>query len=276
MRIERMNGLGNRIALVDLRARPANLDPERIRQWADPVAGAGFDQLMTLEPPRDAMADVFTRIWNADGSRVAACGNGTRCLAWREMEARGSHALVVETEAGLLAATRAGRHLVSVDMGAPGLDWQQIPMSERMDTIRIELQVGPIDAPVLWGPGAVSMGNPHCVFFVADAEAAPVDKVGPMIEWHPLFPERVNVGFAQVIARDRIRLRVWERGAGLTRACGTGACAALVAAVRRRLCDRAASVVLDGGVLHIAWRESDDHVIMTGAVEVEDVVTVPG
>jgi diaminopimelate epimerase len=139
-----------------------------------------------------------------------------------------------------------------------------------MDTIRMELQVGPQDAPILWGPGAVSMGNPHCVFFVEDAETAPVERIGPMIEWHPLFPERTNVGFAQIKARDRIRLRVWERGAGLTKACGTGACAALVAAVRRRLCDRSATLELDGGDLAIHWRADDGHVIMTGPVAVED------
>jgi diaminopimelate epimerase len=154
-------------------------------------------------------------------------------------------------------------------MGKPGLDWTEIPLAERMDTRRIDIKVGPIDDPVLHSPGAVSMGNPHCVFFVDDAEAAPVTTIGPMIEHHPLFPERANVGFAQVKAPDRIRLRVWERGAGLSRACGTGACAALVAASRRGLVGRSATMELDGGELHVAWRVEDDHVIMTGPVEIE-------
>jgi diaminopimelate epimerase len=177
--------------------------------------------------------------------------------------------LVIETDAGLLGAISVGPDRISVDMGEPIFEWERIPMSERMDTVRIELQVGPIDDPVLHGPGVVSMGNPHCVFFVQDAELAPVEAVGPMIEYHPLFPERTNVGFAEIVARDHIRLRVWERGAGLTKACGTGACAALVAAVRRRLCDRTANVQVDGGMLQIEWRESDNHVIMTGAVALE-------
>jgi diaminopimelate epimerase len=177
--------------------------------------------------------------------------------------------LVIETEAGLLGAVSVGPTMISVDMGEPSFEWDRIPMSERMDTVRIELQVGPIDDPVLHGPGVVSMGNPHCIFFVQDAELAPVEAVGPMIEYHPLFPERTNVGFAEIVARDHIRLRVWERGAGLTKACGTGACAALVAAVRRRLCDRTANVQVDGGMLQIEWRESDNHVIMTGAVALE-------
>jgi diaminopimelate epimerase len=184
--------------------------------------------------------------------------------------------LVIETEAGLLGAVSVGPNRISVDMGEPIFDWERIPMSERMDTVRIELQVGPIDDPVLHGPGAVSMGNPHCVFFVQDAELAPVEAVGPMIEYHPLFPERTNVGFAEIVARDHIRLRVWERGAGLTKACGTGACAALVAAVRRRLCDRTANVQVDGGMLQIEWRECDNHVIMTGAVALESEGNLSG
>jgi diaminopimelate epimerase len=184
--------------------------------------------------------------------------------------------LVIETEAGLLGAVSVGPNMISVDMGAPIFEWELIPMSERMDTMRIELQVGPIDDPILHGPGVVNMGNPHCVFFVQDAELAPVEAVGPMIEYHPLFPERTNVGFAEIVARDHIRLRVWERGAGLTKACGTGACAALVAAVRRRLCDRSAKVQVDGGMLQIEWRESDNHVIMTGAVALESEGNLSG
>jgi diaminopimelate epimerase len=169
----------------------------------------------------------------------------------------------------VVEAERAGDFAVSVDMGRPRLDWREVPLAEEMDTRNIELQVGPIDAPHLHTPGAVSMGNPHVVFFVQDAEAAPVREAGSLIEHHPLFPEGVNVGFAEPRGRDRIRLRVWERGAGLTKACGTGACAALVAAHRRGLVDRSATMELDGGELRIEWRSGDDHVIMTGAVELE-------
>lgn len=269
MRFVKMNGLGNDFAVFDARQRPFRPSEALIRAIADRKVGVGCDQVFVLEPPTDPMADIFMRIWNADGGEVGACGNGTRCVAWLAMEERGSDHAVIQTAAGLLTASRAGPLSVTVDMGRPGLDWTEIPLAERMDTRRIDIKVGPIDDPVLHSPGAVSMGNPHCVFFVADAEAAPVTTIGPMIEHHPLFPERANVGFAQVLAPDRIRLRVWERGAGLSRACGTGACAALVAAHRRGLAGRSATMVLDGGELHVAWRAEDHHVIMTGPVEIE-------
>ena len=280
MRYLAMNGLGNRFAVFDARTRPFHPTGDLVRALADPARGGpGFDQMFVLE--RSASGAVFMRIWNADGEEVGACGNGARCVGWLLMEESGRDTVAFETAAGPLTAARAGHLSVSVDMGPPGLDWTQIPLSERMDTVRIELQVGPIDNPVLWGPGCVSMGNPHCVFFVEDAQTAPVTRVGPMIEYHPLFPERTNVGFAQVKARDRIRLRVWERGAGLTRACGTGACAALVAAARRRLTGRRATLELDGGELQIDWRDDTGHVIMTGPVELEregtlDLPVIPG
>ncbi|MCA3696417.1 diaminopimelate epimerase [Aquidulcibacter sp.] len=276
MKFAKMNGLGNEIAVLDARDRPMTLNASAVEALATTGKGIGFDQLMVLRPPKNPLADVYSEIWNADGSKVAACGNGSRCVAWYVMREMGLDNLVMETEAGLLGAVRVGPNRISVDMGEPIFEWERIPMSERMDTIRIELQVGPIDDPILHGPGVVSMGNPHCVFFVQDAELAPVEAVGPMIEYHPLFPERTNVGFAEIVARDHIRLRVWERGAGLTKACGTGACAALVAAVRRRLCDRVANVQVDGGMLQIEWRESDNHVIMTGAVALESEGTLSG
>lgn len=276
MKFAKMNGLGNEIAVLDARDRPLTLNASAVEALAVPGKGIGFDQLMVLLPPKNPLADVYTEIWNADGSKVAACGNGSRCVAWYVMREMNRENLVIETEAGLLGAISVGPNRISVDMGEPIFDWERVPMSERMDTVRIELQVGPIDDPVLHGPGVVSMGNPHCVFFVQDAELAPVEAVGPMIEYHPLFPERTNVGFAEIVARDHIRLRVWERGAGLTKACGTGACAALVAAVRRRLCDRTATVQVDGGMLQIEWRESDNHVIMTGAVALESEGTLSG
>lgn len=276
MKFAKMNGLGNEIAVLDARERPLTLNASAVEALATPEKGIGFDQLMVLLPPRNPLADVHTEIWNADGSKVAACGNGSRCVAWYVMREMNRENLVIETEAGLLGAVSVGPNMISVDMGAPIFEWELIPMSERMDTMRIELQVGPIDDPILHGPGVVNMGNPHCVFFVQDAELAPVEAVGPMIEYHPLFPERTNVGFAEIVARDHIRLRVWERGAGLTKACGTGACAALVAAVRRRLCDRSAKVQVDGGMLQIEWRESDNHVIMTGAVALESEGNLSG
>lgn len=276
MKFAKMNGLGNEIAVLDARDRPLTLNASAVQALAVPGKGIGFDQLMVLLPSKNPLADVYTEIWNADGSKVAACGNGSRCVAWYVMREMKQENLVIETEAGLLGAISVGPNRISVDMGEPIFEWERIPMSERMDTVRIELQVGPIDDPVLHGPGVVSMGNPHCVFFVQDAELAPVEAVGPMIEYHPLFPERTNVGFAEIVARDHIRLRVWERGAGLTKACGTGACAALVAAVRRRLCDRTANVQVDGGMLQIEWRESDNHVIMTGAVALESEGNLSG
>jgi diaminopimelate epimerase len=191
------------------------------------------------------------------------------------MKASGRDQASIETAAGVLSATRADDGQITVDMGEPGLDWTQIPLAEEMDTRNIELQVGPIDAPILHTPGCVSMGNPHVVFFVPDVAAAPVREVGPMIEHHHLFPERANVGFAEVVSRGRIRLRVWERGVGETRACGTGACAALVAAARRGLTERRAAVELQGGELIIEWRESDGHVLMTGPVALEFAGTLP-
>jgi diaminopimelate epimerase len=273
----KMNGLGNDFVVVDARSGGAGAPfapaPEAVRALADRATGVGFDQLIAIEP--SGRGDAFMRIWNADGGEVDACGNAARCVSWLVMEAKGGDRTTIETNAGLLSATRAGALAVTVDMGEPRLDWQDIPLAEEMDTRGVELQVGPIDAPLFHTPGCVSMGNPHVVFFVPDAEAAPVTQVGPLIEHHMLFPEGVNVGFCEVKARDRLRLRVWERGAGLTRACGTGACAALVAAARRGLCDRAATVVVDGGELHIEWRESDGHVLMTGPVAVEFTGTLP-
>jgi len=263
----KMNGLGNDFVVVEARTDPFDPTEDEARAICDRKTGVGCDQLIAIVP--STRADVGLKFWNADGGETGACGNGSRCAAWLVMQASGKDAVALETKAGILYARAAGDHRITIDMGVPGLDWTDIPLEEEMDTRGIELQVGPIDDPVMHTPGCVSMGNPHVVFFVPDAEAAPVDKVGPMIEHHRLFPERVNVGFAQIKAPDRIRLRVWERGAGLTKACGTGACAAVVAAHRRLLCDRSATVETDGGELRIEWRLSDDHVLMTGPVAVE-------
>ena len=269
----KMNGLGNDFVVVEARSAPFAATGDEVRKIASRTRGIGCDQLVSIEP--SSMGDARVRFWNADGDEVGACGNASRCVGWLLMEAAGSDQAVLDTEGGLLVATRAGDHRVSVDMGEPRLKWDQIPLAEEMDTRGVELQVGPIDAPLLHTPGCVSMGNPHVVFFVQNADEAPVREVGSLIEHHPLFPEGVNVGFAEVKARDRIRLRVWERGAGLTRACGTGACAALVACARRNLSDRKATLELDGGELTIEWRESDGHVIMTGPLEIEFTGTLP-
>jgi diaminopimelate epimerase len=205
------------------------------------------------------------KIWNADGGEVGACGNASRCVAWLAMESMGLDRIRLETEMGLLDAWRVDEQLVTVDMGPPRLEWSQIPLARRADTRELAIEVN-LD---LRNPGAVSMGNPHVVFFVMDLDRVQIDEVGPMMERHPLFPERTNVEFAEIRGHDHIRLKVWERGVGVTRACGTGACAALVAAHRRGLVDRAAIVELDGGELEIDWSEVDDHVRMTGPVSIE-------
>jgi len=268
-----MNGLGNDFVVVEARTAPFHPGPEAARAIADRETGIGCDQIIAIEP--SARADAFMRIWNADGGEVEACGNATRCVGWLLLEASGRDSAVIETGAGLLGIARGGEALITVDMGKPGLDWTAIPLAEEMDTRGIELQVGPIDAPVLHTPGCVNMGNPHTVFFVPDAETAPVREAGSMIEHHHLFPQRTNVEFAQIKARDRIRLRVWERGVGETLACGTGACATLVAAARRGLTDRKATLEMNGGELIIDWRETDDHVLMTGPVALEFTGTLP-
>ena len=269
----KMNGLGNDFVVVEARSAPFVPGLEQARAIANRATGIGCDQIIAIAPSKTSEASI--RFWNADGVEVGACGNGTRCVAWLLMEASGRDEAVFETEAGLLRAHRAGFRMVTVDMGEPGLDWTQIPLAEPMDTRGIELQVGPIDDPILHTPGCVNMGNPHVVFFVPDVLTAPVSQVGPMIEHHHLFPDRVNVGFAEIVSRDHIRLRVWERGAGLTKACGTGACAALVAAHRRGLTDRKAAVEFEGGALQIEWRESDNHILMTGPIAVEFTGNLP-
>jgi diaminopimelate epimerase len=273
-RFLKMNGLGNEIVILDLRGERGLVSEAQARAIA---AGEGsfFDQLMVLHDPRRAGTDAFVRIYNTDGSEAGACGNGTRCVGWAMMQdaamgRAGTRALVVETKGGLLPITRLSALVFTVDMGPPKLNWQDIPLRDPFfDTSGIELQIGPIDAPVLHTPGVVSMGNPHAVFFVDDPYRYDLHRFGPLLENHPVFPERANISLAAVTAPDHIVLRVWERGAGLTKACGSGACAALVAAVRRDLSAREATVSLPGGDLRIAWRESDGHVLMTGPVTFE-------
>ena len=271
----KMNGLGNDFVVVETRSAPFSPTAAEVRAIADRASGVGCDQLMAVDPPAegDAGVDARVRFWNADGEEVGACGNGTRCVGWLLMQSTGKDRVVIETRAGRLVAERAGERLVSVDMGAPRLDWAEIPLASPHDTRALDTRL--YDHPALTlAPGCVSMGNPHVVFFVGDIAQAPIVEAGPVVEKHPLFPEHVNVGFAQVLDRDRIRLRVWERGAGLTQACGTGACAALVAAARRDFTGRAATLVLDGGELFIQWR-GDGHVIMTGPAAVDFAGELP-
>ena len=270
----RMNGAGNAFIVVQAFEEGFHPSEEQVRALAAPAAGlGGFDQLIGIEPSESA--DAFMRVWNADGSMVETCGNALRCVGWLLLEATDKEEVVIDTLGGPTTARRAGDHQVTVDMGAPRLDWAEVPLAEEMDTRGIELQVGPIDAPVLHTPGAVSMGNPHVVFFTDQQDDAFVRGSGSLVEHHPLFPEGVNVGFAKVIDRNQIRLRVWERGAGLTLACGTGACAALVATARRGLTDRKATVVVDGGELTIDWDEASGHVFMTGPVKIERTGLLP-
>ena len=259
----KMNGLGNDFVIVIAEGRTFAPSPDEVRAIANRGNGVGCDQLIAVT--RSDRAAVQMKIWNADGGEVGACGNASRCVAWLAMESMGLDRIRLETEMGLLEAWRVGEQLVTVDMGPPRLEWSQIPLSRRADTRELAIEVN-LD---LRNPGAVSMGNPHVVFFVMDLDRVQIEEVGPMIEHHPLFPQRTNVGFAEIRGHERIRLKVWERGVGVTRACGTGACAALVAAHRRGLVDRAAMVELDGGELEIDWSEVDDHVRMTGPVSIE-------
>jgi diaminopimelate epimerase len=258
----KMHGLGNDFVVLDARAHALELDAETARAIADRHTGVGCDQILILEQPRDKSADVFLRIRNADGGEVDACGNGARCVADLVMRENGKPRVVVETMAGLLEACAAGDRRVGVDMGAPRLHWRQIPLARECDTLHVPLAAGSLVDPV-----CTSMGNPHATFFVEDAAVVDLAALGPRLERDPLFPEGANIGVAQALSPARLRFRVWERGAGITRACGSGACAALVAAARRGLTQRKAEVVLDGGVLDIDWRE-DGHVVMTGPVAV--------
>jgi diaminopimelate epimerase len=270
----KMNGLGNDFVVLDGRARPLTLATEAVKAIADREAGIGCDQLIALEP--SAKADVFMRIWNADGGEVAACGNAARCVAALVAVERGRSDVTVETEAGMLDAIVNKDGTVTVDMGSPRFDWQDIPLAEPFaDTRYIELQVGPIDAPVLHSPSVVNVGNPHCIFFVDDVDAYDLAQFGPMLEHHPLFPERANISLAQVTAPDALTLRTWERGAGLTQACGTAACAAAVAAARLKRAGRKVKVTLPGGDLLIEWRESDGHILMTGPYSLDFEGTLP-
>lgn len=250
-----MHGLGNDFVIIHGDAPPT----ARVREICDRRLGVGCDQLLVVQPAQGAKADIFMRIYNPDGSEAQACGNGTRCVAHMWMRDHDAPSCVIQTVAGLLSCRLVGDDMVEVDMGVPRLDWQDIPLAEQRDTLHLGVMSGPLHDPV-----AVNVGNPHTVFFVDDVKKVDVTGLGPQVEKHVLFPQRTNVEFAQILAPGKIRVRVWERGTGVTQACGSGACATIVAAVRRGLTDRQAEVILDGGSLFLEWRADDSHVLMTG------------
>jgi diaminopimelate epimerase len=265
----KMNGLGNEIVVVDLRREAGAVTADEARAAAQPN-GAPYDQLMVLHAPRLQGTDAFIRIYNNDGSESGACGNGMRCVAELVSKQSGKTALSFETTAGILNCWRGADGMFTVDMGPPRFKWNEIPLAEEFrDTRAIELQIGPIDKPVLHSPSVVNMGNPHAIFWVDDVNAYDLHRLGPLLENHPIFPERANITLAQIVSRDSIVIRTWERGAGLTKACGSAACAAAVAAARLKRTERKVKVTLPGGELIIEWRASDDHVLMTGPVEFE-------
>ena len=253
----KMQGLGNDFVVFDGRSASIDLDPARLRAIADRRSGVGCDQILVILPAANG-ADVRMEIRNADGSMAESCGNGARCIGQFLMDEAESDQVVVDSEAGIITCSRAGNGLITVDMGAAKLDWADIPLDREMDSLNVDM-----GQPDLGNAVAVSMGNPHAVFFVDDAEAVDLECLGPHLEHSTLFPARTNVEIAQITAPDKIRMRVWERGVGITRACGTGACATGVAAARRGLTGRETDITLDGGDLHIAWRD-DGHVLMTG------------
>ncbi|HEY9080364.1 MAG TPA: diaminopimelate epimerase [Magnetovibrio sp.] len=264
----KMHGLGNDFVILDGRDNELSLSRDVVRAISDRRRGVGCDQFIVMEPAHNAIADVFMRIYNPDGSESGACGNATRCVASLVMREKATSHVIVETISGLLDCENVGGGLYSVDMGPARLDWRDLPLAEARDTEHLNIEAGPLKNPV-----GVNMGNPHAVFMVDNADAIDLNVFGPMVEHDKLFPERTNVEAVQVLTPERIRMRVWERGAGITQACGSGACAALVATARRGLTGRKADVVLDGGVLNIEWMP-DNNVLMTGPVATSFVGTI--
>ncbi len=263
-----MNGLGNDFTVIDDRSHALRAGAALARRLADRETGPGCDQVIVLETSE--RGNVFMRILNADGSEVEACGNATRCVAGLLAEETGRKEVAIETAAGLLFATVNVDGSVTVDMGRPRLGWKEIPLSRAFaDTTAIDFTVETGPAGPLRTPGVINVGNPHCIFWVDDLSAYDLAGIGPRVENDPLFPERVNVSLAQILSRESLRLAVWERGVGLTKACGTGACAAAVAAARKGLTGRNVVVTLPGGNLRIDWRPTDDHILMTGPWELD-------
>ena len=265
----KMNGLGNQIIVADMRGRADRVTPAAAIA-INATSGTKFDQIMAIHDPRTPGTANYIEIIKSDGSKAQACGNGMRCVVQALSAEQGRQAFTFETVAGILFGEEGDDGMITVDMGTPKFAWYDIPLAEEFaDTRQIELQIGPIDAPVLHSPSVASMGNPHATFWVhQDVWSYALERIGPMLENHPIFPERANISIAQVVAPDKIILRTWERGAGITEACGTAACAALVNGARTRRTARKATVTLPGGDLVIEWR-GDDHVVLTGPAERE-------
>jgi diaminopimelate epimerase len=255
----KMHGIGNDFVVLDARTRTIDLSTATAKTLADRRWGVGCDEILIIESAREG-GDIFMGVRNADGSVAEQCGNGVRCVADLVMNETGKANLTIETLGGPVLATRSMDGLVTIDMGPAKLDWREIPLSEARDTLHLGISEGGLVDPV-----GVSMGNPHAVFFVPNADAVDLETAGPRLEHHALFPARANIEIVQILSRAHLRMRVWERGSGITQACGTGACAALVAAVRRDVSERKATLTLDGGALTIEWRD-DGHVMMTGPV----------
>ena len=269
----KMNGLGNDFVVLDARQTPIEITEAQARAIADRKTGIGCDQLIVME--NSSHANVRMRIWNAEGGEVQSCGNASRCIADLIFDELKADTATIETKGGLLIATKAGEHLVTIDQGQPKFGWKDIPLSEDFpDTRHIELQIGPIDAPLLHSPSVVNVGNPHCIFWVKDLNVVDLSRAGPMLENHPLFPERANISLAQVVARDHVLLKVWERGAGLTMACGTAACATMAAGHRIKIIDAKCKITLPGGDLFMSVN-NEDHVIMTGPAAYDFEGTLP-
>lgn len=272
----KMHGAGNDFVVFDERAAPLGLTPARAAAIANRRTGVGCDQFIVIEPPPPgSTADAFMRIRNPDGSEAGACGNATRCVVSLLAAETGRREITLQTISGLLPSRLLPDGRVEVDMGPARLAWQDVPLAHEADTLHLPLSLGPVA-----DPAACSMGNPHATFFVPDVMALPIESLGPALETAPLFPQKANIGFAQVLSPDRIRLRVWERAAGLTLACGSGACATIVNAARRGLTNRRATLELDGGTLEMEWR-ADGHVLMAGPVATSfrgtiDLASYPG
>lgn len=268
----KMNGLGNEIVILDLRGTPAEFSADAVRAIGR-AERLAFDQLMLLRDPISAGTEAYVRIYNRDGSEAGACGNGMRCVAWSILHGSTGDNVRLETAAGILECHREDEWRFAVDMGEPRFCWHDIPLREAVDdTSFVPIDLGRSDAPFIGT--VVNMGNPHAIFFITDLDAYDLASLGPQFEHHTLFPERANVSFAHIIDREHIHLRVWERGTGLTRACGSAACATVVAAARKNIANREANVTLPGGDLMVTWRESDNHVILTGPVELEFEATL--
>jgi diaminopimelate epimerase len=264
LKLKKMNGIGNKFLILDLRNNPP-ISLEYLQRFIPNLSSAnnqqtgGCDQFIVLDNSKKA--DIFMHIFNSDASVVDACGNASRCVGKIISDEKNSKEISIETNAGLLSSEKVSENIISVNMGNARFRWDDIPLSNQMDTLRLPIEIGDLSDPT-----AVSMGNPHMVFFVDDVDAIDVPKIGAPLEVHPLFPKKANVGFAEILSGNHIKLRVFERGVGETKACGTGACAALVAASRRGLTEKSATVSLPGGDLKIHWLDSGE-VVMQGAVE---------